>query len=59
MEIIFKEDKIYNLSFEPNKDGSVKINIFSKNGTGYSCYTISAEDFDNFLDIRYKLTHKE
>ena len=52
MEIVFRGEKNHDLYLEPRSDGSVKITIRAKNGTGESVYALSSSEFDNFCEIR-------
>lgn len=54
MEFVFrgKSNDYGDMFIEPTKDGSVKISIRSKNGTGQYNYELSAEEFELICKIR-------
>ena len=60
MELVFRKDvsskdNFYDLYAVLDKDGSVKLSICSKNGTGQSSFTLTPEDFDMLCEIRAKV----
>ncbi len=54
MEFVFrgKDREIHDLYVDPAKDGSVKIVIRAKNGTGESKFILSAEEFELLCKVR-------
>ena len=57
MELVFRKDisrenNSHDLYVELNNDGTVKVIVRSKNGTGESGFTISTADFDRLCEIR-------
>lgn len=54
MEFVFrgKNQDYGDLFIEPAKDGSVKLSVRSKNGTGNYNYTLSSEEFDLLCKVR-------
>jgi len=59
MEFVFRGKEHYDIFIEPNKDGSVRIIVRSKNLTGESKFVMSAEEFDLLCKIRELLIIKE
>ena len=60
MELVFRKDvslkdNFYDLYVVLGKDGSVKLTIRSKNGTGESSFALTPEDFDMLCEIRAKV----
>ena len=54
MEFVFrgKEKDGHDLFIEPGKDGSLRIDVRSKNETGHYVFNMTAEEFDILCKVR-------